>query len=474
MGLTGPNGIAVRPVSPGRKSGYQSSDDKFNAAIYNGAVGGESPLPLGSHGAVIVWDGTWPASARMTLELEGEGLVNAWVEATFDDAVAAGPVYFDLATRVGTINVPATHPDLIAVGCTNNRSTWTDRDGLFHDLAGTAYSAFAPPDASCYFSSAGPTAAGLHKPDISAPGAMVAAAMSRDARPGASPFSAFSAPSGLCADGNDCLVVDERHALLSGSSMSSPQVTGAVALLLERDATLTQPEILRALQGGARRPAGPITGDYQLGVGSLDVVGAAAAIDARTAPIAREPDAAASWVSLANNYVHPSDGTPLVGHVAVRGAGGDIADGFETSRLRVNVGSDGEIAEPLTRVAAGLYRFAVRARAGTGSRLLPLDVTVDGVVIGASGSERLSGHRLIPIGADRWVAAGSARVYGGCSVASVRTRRTSGREAARLLPHHDDIFWIASLVALGLVATRRSRVRPRYANVRRYPNVPPS
>ncbi|MET0595222.1 MAG: S8 family serine peptidase, partial [Polyangiaceae bacterium] len=240
VGFQGANGSSIRPVAIGRTGGYQASDDSFTAAIYNGAVGGDSPLPPSSHGAIVVWDGKWPASSKMTLTLEGEGAVNAWVEATFDDSLSSGGVYFELASRAGTISVPATHPDLIAVGCTNNRTEWTDRDGFAHDLLTTAYRALGPVDASCYFSSAGPTATGVMKPDISAPGAMVAGAMSRDAVPPA-PQSSFSAPSELCPDGNECLVVDGGHALLSGSSMSSPQVAGAIALLFERDPRLTQP-----------------------------------------------------------------------------------------------------------------------------------------------------------------------------------------------------------------------------------------
>jgi len=418
IGLQGPNGLSIRPVGAGHKGGFQASDDSLTAAIYNGVVGLESPLPASSHGAVIVWDGKWPGASKMTLELEGEGFANAWVEARFDDTTAAGSVFFELATRAGTINVPASHPDLIAVGCTINRTQWIDRDLAAHDIAATPFAALAPADGSCYFSSSGPTATGASKPDLSAPGAMVAAAMSRDAVPGLAPFSVFSAPAGLCAGGAECLVVDAGHALLSGSSMSSPQVAGAIALLFERDPRLTQPEILRLLQSGARRPVGPITADFQLGAGALDVMGTMAAFDARTSGLVRDPEASASWLSLANSYLHPGDGPPLVGTVEVRAADGSLADGFDPGRLTLDVGEEGIVEQPLARVGTGLHRFAVRAHSSAGTRFLRLDVKVDGVTIGQPGS-RVSGHRLVPIGADRWIASGSARVYGGCSVGPV-------------------------------------------------------
>jgi subtilisin family serine protease len=342
--------------------------------------------------------------------------------------------------------VPASHPDLIAVGCVVNRTQWFDRDGFSHDTTQTAYSALAPADGSCYFSSAGPSATGASKPDLSAPGAMVAAAMSRHALPGVSPFSAFEALPGLCSDGNQCLVVDADHALLSGSSMASPQVAGAIALLFERKPRLAQPEILRILQGGSRRPEGSISADYQLGAGALDVMGAVGALEAQTATLVRDPDPLASWMILANSYLHPGAGPPLVGTVAVRAADGAIADGFDSARLTLRVGEEGVIEEPLSRLGPGLYRFALRAQPGSGSRLLRVEAAIDGVPIGVRDS-RLSGQRLVPIGADRWIASGSARAYGGCNVGprgGVEVSRSTGS------------LLLAGLAALVIARRRRA------------------
>jgi subtilisin family serine protease len=446
VGLRGPNGLLIDPVVLGKKGGFRSSDEKLSAGIYNGVFEDVSPLSPLSHGAVLIWDGEWPAADAMSIVLEGEGFVDAWVDASFDDATSSGSAYFDLATRAGTINVPATHPDLIAVGCTNNRAKWVDSDGIAHDLNTTAYQALAPEDGSCYFSSAGPTAKGEPKPDISAPGAMVAAAMSADAVPGVAPFSAFGAPSGLCPDGNECLVIDARHALLSGSSMSSPQVAGAIALLFERSPRLTQPELLRLLKGGVRRPTGPITADYQLGVGALDVVGAMSGLEASTASIVRAPDAAASWLSLANGYMHPGEGPDLIGTVAVRAADGSLADGFDEGRLALVLGVGGVIKANLHRESAGLYRFAVGAEGGTGSRVVSLDVAIDGVAVGSPDSP-LSGHRLVPVGADRWIALGSSRIYGGCSVSPARFSEGKGNPRG--------VTWTAAL-AVAIFAARRT------------------
>jgi hypothetical protein len=355
----------------------------------------------------------------MTLRFEGEGFVDAWVEARPDAATPTFTQFFELATREGTISVPATGPGLIAVGCTVNRTTWTDIEEHFHDVTMPATlrsresALLAPADSTCFFSSVGPNATGAAKPEISAPGGIVVAAMSSDTVPGTAE-SIFDAPSGACPDGNACLVVDPQHAILSGSSMSAPQVTGAVALLFERDATLTQSDVLLLLQQGARRPTGNVAADYQLGVGALAVGGAMSALEARGAAIVREPAAAQSWMSLSAGTARPDLAWPVQGTVAIRAADGSLADGFDPSRLSLDVSSEGTVTRPLTRVAPGLFRFEVRALPGTGSRAMGVDVRLDGTPLGEPGS-RLSGHRSIPIGADRWIALGSTRAYGGCS-----------------------------------------------------------
>jgi len=155
---------------------------------------------------------------------------------------------------------PRRRPELIAAGCTVNRTSWTDHAGKARTDAG-----LGDLDDACYFSSARPTATASNKPEISAPGVLVAAAMSHDATPAAQGGrSIFAATSDVCPDDAGCYATDATHGLLSGSSMSSPQVTGAVALLLERDRGLSESDVRDLLMQGARFPSGYAPLDYQV------------------------------------------------------------------------------------------------------------------------------------------------------------------------------------------------------------------
>ena len=455
VGLDAPGGLSIPPIGLGTKAQASTSDNGLRAAIYNGVVDPNVTLTADTRGAIVIWEGAWPADGETILHFEGEGFVDAWVEARPASASVPFTEYFELATREGTINVPATAPGVIAVGCTVNRTRWTDSEMHDHDTTGSAhYGLLSPADSTCYFSAAGPTATGAAKPEISAPGAIVIAAMSADAAPKPGSASLFDAPSGACPDGNDCLVVDSQHAVLSGSSMSSPQVAGAVALLFEREPTLTQPEILLLLEQGARRPRGRVGTDYQLGVGALAVDGTMAAFDARAAAITREPDPSQSWLSLSSGYTRPDLGWSVAGTVELRAADGSIADGFDSQRLSLDVSSEGTVTRPLARVAAGVYRFELRAQPGTGTRTMEINVRFDGIPIG-DGDSHLSGHRSLPIGADRWIAFGSARAYGGCS--------SSGHAPSRA-PNVCFVGWVALLIL-----SRKSRQGAMAATVTTYP-----
>src|SRR5258708_25649072 len=72
------------------------------------------------------------------------------------------------------------------------------------------------------FSSPGPTRDGRNKPDIAAPGVEIASTTSFDTNPQCTPASAWNLDDGM------------MHSINQGTSMSSPHVAGACALLMQK------------------------------------------------------------------------------------------------------------------------------------------------------------------------------------------------------------------------------------------------
>ena len=117
------------------------------------------------------------------------------------------------------------------------------------------------------FSSFGPTISGMQKPDISAPGATVVSSMSSYTT------ESFTQTAYVFFHNRSY-----KFAALSGTSMASPTVAGAVALLLEANPNLTPAQIKNIIIETARTDdkTGAIStsGDLHWGHGKLDVMAA--------------------------------------------------------------------------------------------------------------------------------------------------------------------------------------------------------
>uniref|UniRef100_K3W9H1 subtilisin n=1 Tax=Globisporangium ultimum (strain ATCC 200006 / CBS 805.95 / DAOM BR144) TaxID=431595 RepID=K3W9H1_GLOUD len=120
-------------------------------------------------------------------------IITAWRQAGIIPVFASG----NILPSCGTILSPSDDPNVIAVGATN------------------------ADDSLLFYSGTGPTQSGLIKPDVSAPGGAV-----------------YSA--GIASDNS--------YKLDSGTSMASPHVAGAVALLLSANPSLTFDQVLAALR----------------------------------------------------------------------------------------------------------------------------------------------------------------------------------------------------------------------------------
>jgi subtilisin family serine protease len=454
VGLDGPDGTWIDPVADAASAGKQTGG--YQAAVYNGSEPADSPVPAQSHGAVVAWQGAWPGGTY-AVRLTGDGTADLYVEGTGDAAGPGGaPLGFAEGVRESTVNLPATVPSIIGVGCTINKRSWTDLDGHQHDLVvplldppgGTPDSdglaRGAVDGEPCWFSSAGPTLTGVPKPDIMAPGAAIVGALSQQAVPPA-PASIFSDSE---CDTRNCEVIDSLHGVSAGTSFSSPIVAGAVAVMLQHDPTLTEDTILAALQGGAHPLRGAAPFDDQAGAGEVDLLGAVAAVDRLRNPVLALPSERESWLTLGADFFLADGSTPLEAVLELRAprtsAGALPADGFAPSRLAPYVRVDGtEVAggAELARRGPGIWLITVKLPPGLGLSNLTVGATFDGAPIVQ--------EKTAPIATDAWASEYPVTVRGGCAVASAavgaRGARARGQTGGAL-----------ALLAILAFARRRS------------------
>jgi subtilisin family serine protease len=418
----------------GKEAGYKG-DDGTAAGVINNHISKTSSITSDTNSAVVVIDGSWPDLSEFAVLLRGTGQAQLWVVGTGDVGEGAPlGVLFQRAVKQGTIAVPASAPNLLAVGCTLNRLTWkplgAEKDIELAEIGGDKHPVA---DGACYFSAMGPTPLGVQKPEISAPGGFVVAALSAEADPRKIKGGLFE--SDACPTQEPCFLVDERHAMSSGTSMSAPHVTGAVALLFQLDPTLTQARVTDVLQAGARKPSGHVPFASQLGPGELDLEGARQVLADQSSSIA--PSLEKSWYTLSSVYARPDPSWPIWGTIELRRADDTIASGLDGNRLALSV-EGGVVVQPVTRIRPGMWRFAVAGTADGLSEALVVDVIYDGASLGV---------QTLPIGTDIWNADAMIHAVGGCASSPAGLRGAGAASA------------VAALAALALVAARARRRR---------------
>ena len=204
------------------------------------------------------------AQWRVTFEPVFPGRVDGWIE-------SAKMGYFLEGDGERTIAEPGNALSVITVGAYVTRTSWISQAGE-QRAEGYALWALAP------FSSRGPTRDGRLKPELAAPGAWIASALSS----AAAPSSWYVLPDG-------------KHMVLAGTSMAAPHVAGACALLLSLRPDLTRTEVLAALQRGARADTHVGTApNAAWGWGKLDLPGAWASLG----PSQRPPS---PWLAALDN-----------------------------------------------------------------------------------------------------------------------------------------------------------------------------
>lgn len=425
----------------------ENGESLSTAVLHGGSASAE--IPSESRSAIVLVTGRFGAAPRVVVS--GEGRADLWFDA--GAFRAQGGAGFRDGVRAGTITEPAVHPQLLAVGCTVSRASWTSVSGqgpfAFSEPAldargGTTLAPLRMTPVSdgdvCDFSALGPTMTGEAKPDILAPGLAIAGAMSAMARPGTlgSMFTATCAAPGGVLDSR-CLQADLTHGFAFGTSMAAPLVTGAVALLFERHGALTAPEVRRLLQRTVHGPRRGDASDARAFPGELDIAAALAEADATTG--ACVPSASRSWLVPAQPYVAAAgtegvrvrvhercdDGTPAHvngGELVVEGL---LDDGARVLSAKVD---EGLYALPPVNGAAGGV-LTVRAKRGDSLVASPL---------------------ALPVGAGPWDARYGLAIAPSCASSPRRAPVSWGREGS----------WVVAAFAVAAARRcRRAAVPPR-------------
>ena len=242
--ITSPNNYtATRPVETGGGNStndgyiylsnyidYNNNDRELYAHIYDRDEA-YPPVP-----------GTWDMS--ITNNTGGTIIYHGWLASKSMGLSVSG------ADNHYVVGSPGTATNAITVGAYDSRWSWFGTDSLSHSAGSTNRS-----DNIAVFSSIGPRRDGMQKPDITAPGKEIISVKSANTL----------VSEKYMVDGNSYLV-------MQGTSMASPVVTGAVALLLQENPNLNYNQIKSCITGNA--VIGAYTGtvpNYSWGYGKLNI-----------------------------------------------------------------------------------------------------------------------------------------------------------------------------------------------------------
>jgi subtilisin family serine protease len=184
-------------------------------------------------------------------------------------------------------------------------------------------------DALARFSSRGPAEDAGLKPDITAPGVDITAARSKD---------------------SDLPVVAGQYTSLSGTSMATPHVAGAAAILAQQHPDWLGPRLKAALMGSAR--PNPEIGIYGQGAGRVDVARAVTQT-VTTSPASvnfgfqRWPHPDDPPVTRAITY-HNAGPSAVTLNLAIEGTGSTAPGTFSLSATSVTVPAGGQTAVTLS------------------------------------------------------------------------------------------------------------------------------
>jgi hypothetical protein len=255
------------PVAPGsRLDTHPSGDSTIEVTV-------DAHPPDAAHQSVVVdvyslasgthVSGTWRLELA-GMHVTGTGTYNAWISTGGD-----GTQTFAHPTETDTLSEPADAAAVITVGDYATRTRWTDMKGRSHSACDytPCASGVLHKGAIAYHSSLGPTADGRHKPDIAAPGVLVASSLSGDV-----PIC-----TGKASDPDNCMppvfvTPDRKHVIDTGTSAAAPFVAGLIAQMLQAAPSLSPQAARSILRATARhdRFTGKASWTPSFGAGKVD------------------------------------------------------------------------------------------------------------------------------------------------------------------------------------------------------------
>lgn len=236
--LTPPGGAASAVVSPGNTTtlNLPNGNTVFVDSVLNDPNNNDNRIyiQLQRGTAAAIQTGNW--SINLTGTTVTSGRFDAWAE--------RGQVIPEFLppheNPASTISVPGTALEIITAAAYTNRGPGAG------DIA--------------FFSSLGPTRDGRRAPTVAAPGHRV-----------------LSAEAGT-----------QTYVSKSGTSMSAPHVAGAVALMLQKNPSLTQAQIRQCLESTARSDAQTgVVPNQTWGAGKINIPAAMNCVPAVTGPVRR-------------------------------------------------------------------------------------------------------------------------------------------------------------------------------------------
>jgi subtilisin family serine protease len=252
--VTSPTGITYTRLAGETGDGPNSADGRIRLWNYTSSQNMDQSVYLRVYDATAETprSGTW--NLRITNNAATGQEFDAWLS---DRSIGGATVTLNAGNTAMTVAMPGTSNEAITVGSWVSKWLWPSYTGGLYSYPGTDRTANISS-----FSSLGPTRDGRMKPEVSAPGQGIIAALSTHSD--TTGDAVYIAPGQL-------------HFLTQGTSMAAPHVTGAAALVVGAKPTLTAAQVKSLFSATANSDA--LTGtvpNNTWGYGKLDVLEALA------------------------------------------------------------------------------------------------------------------------------------------------------------------------------------------------------